>query len=1225
MKPIQLIYNTILAERYLIQAISCPFEPLYYLYDSLVRLATHSESNAQVQEEILEKVAISQEKMKLWADHAPMNYLHKYHLVEAEKARVLGQLLEAEKFYEQAIQGARENEYIQEEALAYELAAKHYLARGREKFAQTYMKEAHYCYERWGAKAKVKDLENRYPQFFSQLSKVTPTSVSTTSETSSTRSNIALDLVAIMKASQAIYREIELEKLLRSLMQILIQNAGAQTGHLILENSEEWLIEATSQLNDGDGENVYNIQLLRSVPMINCLPESIINYVIRTHETVILNDAICEGSFINDPYIQQNKTKSIFCLPLLNQTKLVGVLYLENQLAVGAFTSERSQVLNLLSTQAAIALENAKLYSKLRKSESRIAQFLEAVPVGIVAVDPTGHLDYFNQRAIQLLGQGIDSSISLEQISEIYQLYLAGTDRPYPTDELPGIRALNGECSTIDDVEIHQNNALIPVEVWGTPVFDEQGNVVYAIAAFQDITERKQAEKLLADYNRTLEQQVAERTAALRQSEANYRNLIQTSNSVILRTDTQGRIRYVNDCGLSFFGYEEDQILGRTLLETIVPETETSGRNLKQFVDDLFDNLEAPLPQAYLQTENENLCRDGRRVWIAWSNQAILDEQGQVVEILSVGNDITQLKQAEEALQRSEAKFRTIFENSQVGIYRTRTYDGLILNANQRFADLLGFDSLEEIIGLEHTTGFNVNPNDRQQFIEVLKRDGEVRSYEIQMRKRDGTVFWGLFSSYLNAADDYIEGVIADISDRKQAEVALQTSEERLRLALTAANQGLYDTNIKTGEIVVNPEYASMFGYNPATLHTTENEWIESVHPDDRESVVAAYHACLTGEVPNYQAEFRQRTQDGQWKWILSVGKIVTWNEFGEPIRALGVYTDIDDRKQAEIALQASEAELRALFSAIPDPMYIFNAEGQLICAIQGNPSYGDLCREEYIGKTLHQLYAKEQADEFLSYIQQAVKTQQILTVEYSQWIAGREIWFSARIAPIRHEQVIWLARDITLQKQAEATSILEERNRMAREIHDTLAQAFTGILIQFGAATQVLTDDPEVTQSHLDTIEELARTGLTEARRSVTALRPQLLEDGDLSTAIARLVAQMRAATDTALIYQIQGVAYGLPAEVENNLLRIGQEALTNAIKYARASVIWIELVYDDAQCCLRVIDDGRGFGVGGVPPIGRFGLLGMSERAERIGAQLRIESQPGQGTEIVVIVNCK
>ncbi|MCC5649843.1 sensor histidine kinase [Nostoc sp. XA013] len=169
-----------------------------------------------------------------------------------------------------------------------------------------------------------------------------------------------------------------------------------------------------------------------------------------------------------------------------------------------------------------------------------------------------------------------------------------------------------------------------------------------------------------------------------------------------------------------------------------------------------------------------------------------------------------------------------------------------------------------------------------------------------------------------------------------------------------------------------------------------------------------------------------------------------------------------------------------------------------------------------------------------------------------------------------------------------------------------------------------MLTDDLEATQAHLDMIDELARIGLSEARRSVTALRPQLLEQGNLSSALNRLVTQMRSATDdTALIYEIQGTPYPLPAEVENNLLRIGQEALTNAIKYEKAQEIRLELVYGDAQCSLCIKDNGQGFGVGSVPSVGGFGLLGMSEWAERIGAQLRIESQPGQGTEITVIVN--
>ncbi len=1084
----QAVQTAILARRHFEEASAIKLLPVFCFYHSLALLSLLLKASNSEKAAWLNCVNANQEKMQKWAEHAPMNYLHKFYLVEAEKARVSGQFFEAEELYERAIAGAAENECIQEEALAYELAAKHYLARGREKIAQTYMKEAHYCYDRWGATAKVKDLETRYPQFFSQSSRAASASIPITAETISSPFHTAFDLAAVMKASQAISREIELKQLLRSLMQILIENAGAQTGCLILENLGEWLIEAACELNAD--ENACATQVLQSISIADQLPESIIQYVIRTLKPVTLNDATREGAFINEPYIQQNQPQSIFCLPLLNQAKLVGVLYLENRLATGVFTPERSQVLQLLSTQAAIAIENANLYSELQAKESKITQFLEAIPVGIAIVDATGCPYYANQCGNQLLGKETDTSIAPEQISETYQLYVAGTDQIYPAESLPTVRALRGERIRTEDIEIRRDHVSILIEARGTPVFDQQGNITYAIATFQDITERKHAEKLLADYNCTLEQQVAERTAALRQSEANYRNLLQTANSVIIRYDTQGRIHYINDYGVKLLGYEEHEILGRTVFETIIPEAELSGRDMRPFVHDLLRN-----PQAYPKGEGENLCRDGRRVWMEWSNQAIFNDQGDVIEILSVGNDTTQRRQAEEALQRSEAKFRTIFENSQVGIYRIRPSDGLILDANQRLVELFGFDSPDEIIGIKRTTDFYVNPVESHKHLGKLQIfDKHVRNIEVQIRKRNGTLFWGLYSSRPNTADGHIECVIADINDHKRAEAALQ----------------------------------------------------------------------------------------------------------------------------------ASETELQTLFAAIPDPLYVLTPEGQVLDAVEREPNQLHKPIEEQIGKTLHQLHAKEQADEFLSYIQQALRTQQVLTVEYSQWVAGREIWFSVRIAPIRHERVIWLVRDITALKQAEEASILEERNRMAREIHDTLAQAFTGILAQVGAAKQVLTDDVEATQAHLDLIKELARTGLTEARRSVVALRPQLLEEGSLQSALHRLVAQIRAAAmDTTLHYEIEGAVYSLPTEVESNLLRMGQEALTNAIKHANADEIRVELTYDRDQVCLRVRDNGQGFGVGSIPASEGFGLLGMSERAERIGAQLTIRSQPGQGTEIIVTVN--
>ena len=287
-----------LAEPYLSAATGLFSVSVFHFYDSLIFLSLLANTSTPEKEAWLNRINANQEKMQRWTHHAPMNFLHKFQLIEAEKARVLGQWFEAEEFYEQAIQGAKENEYLQEEALGYELAAKHYLARGRESFAQLYIKEAHYCYERWGATAKVKDLETRYPQFFPQSQNLASIPIRATTGTTSNTSHVAFDLAAVMKASQAISSEIELEQLLRSLMQILIENAGAQTGYLLLENAGEWTIEATCELSED--AQVCVTRVLQSAPISDHLPETIIQYVIRTHESVIINNGTREGHFIHD-------------------------------------------------------------------------------------------------------------------------------------------------------------------------------------------------------------------------------------------------------------------------------------------------------------------------------------------------------------------------------------------------------------------------------------------------------------------------------------------------------------------------------------------------------------------------------------------------------------------------------------------------------------------------------------------------------------------------------------------------------------------------------------------------------------------------------------------------------------------------------------------------------------------------------------------------------------
>jgi signal transduction histidine kinase len=237
-----------------------------------------------------------------------------------------------------------------------------------------------------------------------------------------------------------------------------------------------------------------------------------------------------------------------------------------------------------------------------------------------------------------------------------------------------------------------------------------------------------------------------------------------------------------------------------------------------------------------------------------------------------------------------------------------------------------------------------------------------------------------------------------------------------------------------------------------------------------------------------------------------------------------------------------------------------------------------------------------------------------ILIVVFGLLSSGYLRWNSLKPSHKQLEEFIACQR-------AEEASILDERNRMAREIHDTLAQTFAGILLHLGAARMV--KDADIAKAHIETADELARTGLAEARRSVAALRPKLLEEGDLHSALNHLATQMNSA-NVPIVYEVIGTAYPISPDVENHLLRIGQEALTNAIKHAQATEIRIELVYESAKCVLRIKDNGQGFEIDKVS-LNRsfFGLLGINERVELIGGELTIRSELGEGTEVIVVVN--
>ena len=331
-------------------------------YGALSRAACCSVGSPDRDREHLEALTAHHKLLVTWAENCPENFEHRSALVGAEVARIDGRELDAERLYEAAIRSARENNVVHIEALANELAARFYAARGFQTIWHVYLQNAYYCYRRWGADAKVRQLEQLYPQIR------TKESISDATATIQTPVE-HLDLATVIKVSEAVSGEIVLEKLIDTLMRTAIEHAGAERGLLILPRVEDYRIEAEATTSSDH----VNVVLRRASVTAAALPDSVFQYVLRTRESVLLQDASSQNIFATDEYIREHHPRSVFCLPLLKQTRLLGVLYLENRLTPHAFTPARMAVLKLLASGAAMSMENTRLYSDLQEREARIS------------------------------------------------------------------------------------------------------------------------------------------------------------------------------------------------------------------------------------------------------------------------------------------------------------------------------------------------------------------------------------------------------------------------------------------------------------------------------------------------------------------------------------------------------------------------------------------------------------------------------------------------------------------------------------------------------------------------------------------------------------------------------------------------------------------------------------------------------------------------------------
>jgi len=335
-------------------------------FDSLARLRIWDEVSGPEQRRIMARVQANQGKLKKWTHHAPMNHLHLYDLVEAERQRVLERHEKAAELFDRAIALSKKHEFLIEEALAFELAGEHQLNQGKGSVAKAYLLDARNRYGKWGASAKIQQLDHRYAEQIGRKTRVEDGYPSTTMSMATatiTGQEPNQNLLSLLQASQNVSGELETPKLLDKILRVLMENVGAEKGFLIYRREEGLEVEAYLS-------NLQTESVTTAVPLDRCphLSPAIVRYVFRTRQNVVLSDAANEGQFIHDPYVTERKPKSILCTAILRFGELVAIVYLENSQATDAFSADRVNLMRLLASQISISLDNAKKHEKLGKA-----------------------------------------------------------------------------------------------------------------------------------------------------------------------------------------------------------------------------------------------------------------------------------------------------------------------------------------------------------------------------------------------------------------------------------------------------------------------------------------------------------------------------------------------------------------------------------------------------------------------------------------------------------------------------------------------------------------------------------------------------------------------------------------------------------------------------------------------------------------------------------------
>jgi PAS domain S-box-containing protein len=959
---------------------------------------------------------------------------------------------------------------------------------------------------------------------------------------------------------------------------------------------------------------------------------------------------------------------SVMIVPLVARGRTLGAITLVWAESGRRYEPEDLALAEDLARRAALAVDNARLYreaqreiaereraeEEARGSWSQLEVILRGIADGVTAQDLTGRVIYANEVAARMVGYPSARAFleaSLQEVMQRFEVF-DESGRPFPLKNLPGRRALQGE-EGIEEV-LRFRVVATGEERWSVvramPVFEEDGQVRMAVNIFHDVTEIKQTEE------------------ELRRSEERFRSLVQHGSDILTVVDAEGTIRYVSPPVKRILGYEPEEMIGESVLDFVYPNDLEEAMGL--FAEVSSGSGVQPLVEFRVPH------KDGSWRYLEHIVNNLLDEPS-VGGIVVNQRDVTERKRAQEARLRLSG----IVESSDDAIIG-KTLDGIITSWNSGAERIYGYSANEAVGQPISMLVPPDRPEEIPTILERIRRGEKVDHYEtVRVAKGGRRLDISLTVSPIRGPAGDIVGASAiarDITERKRTEQQLREKDAQYRNIFEATGDGLVITDLDGNLVDANPAFCSMHGYDSCELlvgsHATA--WLHPDHHRLHEEFVATIKAggrfqAQAVDVRKDGTPFPVEVHGSTFAYRGEPHALVVVRDVTERARAyelleqrveertrelstlLEISNDVASTLELEPLLGLTLDQLGTVVDYTDSSLLVFEGEDLVTVAYRG-----PIPQEQMMGTRFppgpRRMILERPGQIMEPIIIDDVRSDTPLAIAYRQVVGEERLmrdfghirsWLGVPLISkeraigllaIIHEEPghytdrhIGLAtafanqaavaiENARLYERVQSAAVLEERQRLARELHDSVSQALYGITLGADAALKLLKQDPDGAAEPVDYILSLAQAGLAEMRALIFELRPESLESEGLIAALEKQAAALRARHEITVRVTTLCEEPDVPPEAKDSIYRVAQEALHNTVKHARANHVEIHLECGADGVVLEIIDDGAGFDPSSDFP-GHLGLHSMRERAELLGGTLDVESRPGRGTSIV------